>query len=345
LDILFPAVLVLIICALAFVIQRRGMAASQWRSALLVGLPLVICYTFSKRPIRFALGIGGILLCQNLTTSVHGRSVERVRSFFGIHRITQDAGYRLLIHGNTEHGRQNLNPTRSREPLAYYTRSGPVGDLLGALSAGGPRLRKTAVLGLGAGAIAAYAEADQQWTFYEIDPAVISLARQHFTYLSEAIARGARVSVVQGDARLQISRSPDKYDLIILDAFSSDSIPTHLFTREAFEAYRGRLAETGMLAVHYSSRYFNLRPVIGSVSQSIRPPLTALFREDLWVTEADKLAGKAPSKWAVLLQGQRDRVLPVLLNVGWQPIQLDSNRKPWTDDHSNVLGALELSRE
>jgi hypothetical protein len=344
-DILLPILLALFTCGLAFALQRAGISAGRWRGGLVFGVPLVVCYTFSGRPVRFALGIAGLFLCGSLTPGVHGKSIERVRSFFGVHRIMRDANYRIMVHGNTEHGRQSLDPARRSEPLAYYFQSGPIGELFAALSPADSRLRNVAVLGLGAGAMAAYARPAQNWTFYEIDPSVVWLASQRFTYLQDAVDRGVMVNIVPGDARVQISRADEKYGLIILDAFSSDSIPTHLFTREAFEVYRDRLMENGILAVHYSSRYFNLRPVLGSLANSASPRLMAEYREDLWLSDAERLAGKAPSKWAVLFQSWNDSALPALSGAGWLPIEVEGDRSPWTDDHSNVLGALRRSRK
>jgi hypothetical protein len=344
-DILWPVILVLITCALMLLIQRTEIPAGRIRTALIFGLPLIVCYTFSRRPLRFGLGIAGLLLCNNQTPGIHGKSTDRVRSFYGVHRITRNADYRVLVHGNTEHGRQNLDPERRSEPLAYYSRAGPIGELFDALTPADPRLQNVAVLGLGAGAMAAYARPAQTWAFYEIDPSVISLANHHFAYLRDAIDRGVKISIIPGDARLQISRTRDKYGLIILDAFSSDSIPTHLFTREALNVYRDHLTDGGILVVHYSSRYFDLRPVIGSLAKSSSPPLMPVCREDLWLADGEKLAGKAPSRWAILYQGWHDSTLPALSRRGWLPIEVEDNRPPWTDDFSKVLGALRLSSQ
>jgi len=345
LDILLPVLLALIACGLTLVAQRARFPVGLWKSGLIFGVPLVLCYTFSGRPLRFSLGIAALLLCNGLSPGVHGKSTVRVRSFFGVHRITSDSQYRLLVHGNTEHGRQSLDPTRRSEPLAYYSRSGPIGEVLGALTPADPRLKNVAVLGLGAGTMAAYAHRDQNWTFYEIDPSVVSLARHHFTYLQDAVDRGVKINVVPGDARFQISRTRESYGLIILDTFSSDSIPTHLFTREALTVYRDRLTENGILAIHYSSRYFDLRPVLGSLANAANPPVMAIFREDLRLADGEKFAGKAPSKWAIVFQTWHDPLELALSRKAWQPIGAESNQAPWTDDHSNVLRAMRLSLE
>jgi hypothetical protein len=344
-DFLLPALLALLVCGLIFVDRRVGLPPGPSSSGLIFGLPLVICYTFSGRPIRFGLGIAALFLGGSLYPGVYGEADRRVRSFFGVHRVTRDAQHRTLVHGNTVHGLQSLDPARRREPLAYYTPSGPVGELLRALSKGDPRLKSVAVLGLGAGALAAYARPGQTWTFYEIDPAVVQIARQDFTYLRDATSRGARIEVVPGDARLQINRARDQYGLIILDAFSSDSIPTHLFTSEAFAIYRDRLSENGILAIHYSSRYFDLRPVLGSLANAVGAPAAAIYREDLWITDEDKRAGKAPSKWAIFLQTASEPVMPVLAGAGWLLIETNGSAPAWTDDHANILGALRILSE
>ena len=242
-DVLLAALLALVTCGLAFAVHRAGIPRPL-SVGLIFGVPLVVCYTFAARPIRFGLGIAALLLSSRVLPGVHGESEKRVRSFFGVHRVTHNSEHRVLVHGNTEHGRQSLDPAHRGEPLSYYSRSGPVGELIGALSPADRRLQNVAVLGLGAGALAAYAQPEHHWTFHEIDPAVIRLAWQDFPYLQDAVGRGAKINVVPGDARLQISRTRDKYGLIILDAFSSDSIPVHLFTREAISIYRDRLTET-----------------------------------------------------------------------------------------------------
>jgi hypothetical protein len=161
-------------------------------AGLIFGVPLVICYTFSGRPIRFALGIAALFVGGSIYPGVHGEADRRVRSFFGVHRVTRDTEHRTLVHGNTVHGLQSLDPARRQEPLAYYARSGPIGELLAALSPADPRLKSVAVLGLGAGALAAYAQPGQAWTFYEIDPAVVRIARDDFTFLHDATLRGAK---------------------------------------------------------------------------------------------------------------------------------------------------------
>src|SRR5207253_648038 len=157
----------------------------------------------------------------------------RERSFFGIHRVTLDptGTQHLLVHGSTIHGRQSLLDGQDRQALTYYHRTGPIGQVFTASSPGGSR-RRIAIVGLGAGSLAAYGQPGQEFTFYEIDPAVERIARDEhfFTFLRDC---PARVQVVLGDARLKLQQAEDHhYDLLIIDAFTSDAIPLHLLTRE-----------------------------------------------------------------------------------------------------------------
>src|SRR5262249_38021787 len=163
--------------------------------------------------------------------------------------------YHCLVHGSTLHGRQSLDPKRRGEPLAYYHPSGPIGRVFDIFQQKQVP-RNMAVIGLGAGALACYAQPGERITFYEIDPAVYRIASdpRYFTYLPDAEQRGAKVAVVLGDARLRLREGPDgAFGLIVVDAFSSDAIPIHLLTEEAFALYLSKLAEGGLLAVHISN--------------------------------------------------------------------------------------------
>src|SRR5262249_31990557 len=156
-----------------------------------------------------------------------------------------------------------LDPGRRREAGSYFHRTGPVGQLFDALGeTGAPR--HVGVTGLGIGTLVSYGRSGQAWTFYEIDPAVVRVAEddRYFTYLSDARAAGIEVRIVPGDARLQMVGAPEKaYDLLFLDAFSSDSVPVHLLTVEALELYLSKLADGGVLALNISNRYLDLEPV------------------------------------------------------------------------------------
>jgi hypothetical protein len=345
LDLALPIALAFFTWMLTVVVRNTGMAPGAM-VGLIFGVPLIVCYTFMARPMRFALGVAGVLLAGSFYQGVHGSAEARLRSFFGVHRVTRDRDerYRLLIHGNTEHGRQHLDPQRRREPLAYYHHSGPVGDLFAVSHSHSEKNLQVAVIGLGAGTLAAYAQPGERWTFYEIDAAVVQVARDagYFTYLADAARRGAEITIVVGDGRLKLAAAGEHYGLIIVDAFGSDSIPLHLLTSEALAIYRSRLNADGLLAFHYSSRYLDLRPILGRLARAAQPPMIGLFREDLELSEADKREGKAPSKWALMSNYPGSRAVALKKLGTWVDIPIPFGTQLWTDQSANLLDALTM---
>jgi hypothetical protein len=208
-DFGLPAAVLLLTFLLALVAQRAGWETME-SLALVVGLPLVVVYQLRRRPLRFALALGAVILGGFLWRGLGTETLLTERNFFGTLRITRDAGEDLhwLYHGTTIHGRQSTALDRRCEPLSYYHREGPLGQLLAAYNAR-PASPGVAVVGLGTGATAAYARAGQSWTFYEINPAVVRVARapDYFSYLSYC-TQGAPVEVVLGDARLRLAEAP-----------------------------------------------------------------------------------------------------------------------------------------
>ncbi|MCP4127445.1 MAG: hypothetical protein GY753_10320, partial [Gammaproteobacteria bacterium] len=214
-------------------------------------------------------------------------TIYQHRNYYGIYRVLSqplkqdkfpnlseeeryDLGRRLLEHGSTIHGSQVLHPISRRSPTSYYHRAGPLWDVLGDAK----KARNVAVIGLGVGTCAAYFQEGESLTFYELDPAIVNIAQNFFTYLVDC---PAEVKMVVGDARLQLEQAPDhSYDIILVDAFNSDAIPTHLLTREALSLYEKKLAPQGTLIFHTSSRYYDLLGVIKSTSAN---SWKALFKE------------------------------------------------------------------
>ncbi len=197
-DLWLPLALGLLMIVLAVGLEVARIEALWVKATLLMGLPAAIGYTFIGRPVRFALGIGALLLVGGISRGILHSQVHQERSFFGVMTVMDKPAenespttFRYFVHGDTNHGQQNLDPERHREPLAYYFRTGPIGQLFDSLSKG-PAKKRVAVLGLGAGALACYAEENQDWTFYEIDPAVESIARSYFTFLQDAEDRTNR---------------------------------------------------------------------------------------------------------------------------------------------------------
>ena len=226
------------------------------------GLLAAMASLFVNRPAPYGiLALAFVAVIAFAEPARSGTVLFAGRSFFGVHRVADapDHSYHLLQHGSTSHGRQNATTMARCEPTGYYHRAGPIGQVFDAARS---RLASVAVVGLGSGALACYAEADQRWTFYEIDPVVERIAREpkYFTYLQHS--RG-HIDIVLGDGRLSMEqRDSGPYDLIVLDAFSSDAIPVHLLTREAVALYLSRLRFDGMIAVHISNRYLHLERLL-----------------------------------------------------------------------------------
>jgi hypothetical protein len=305
-------------------------------SRLLLAIPALACLGFSGRPIRFGAGLAAVVLASTVFPSEIGTVEHAERNFFGVHRVLRDDrhGFRWLTHGVTVHGGERLSEMAAPRPLTYYTPSGPVGDVFRVFTAAYPKAR-VGVIGLGAGSMLYYGVPGQSWTFFEIDPAVTSIAgnARYFTFLSRA---RATYRVVGGDARLSLARDSAVYDLLALDAFASDAIPTHLLTREAVRLYMSRLPPHGLLVMHISNRFFDLGPVVGGLAAD--GGLASLHRVDEEPGDAE-ITGKFGSHWAVLAR-ERATLAPLAANPDWRPIVGGERLRVWTDDYSSVLPLL-----
>jgi hypothetical protein len=299
---------------------------------LLLGVALALfVFMLRRRPVRFGLAIVAILAVTYLVPDDED-VLARERNFFGVLKVVETGNppMHILYHGTTTHGAQSFDPERILEPLTYYHRDGPLGAFFDVF--GGTRTtRRVAAVGLGTGTIACYANKGEDWTFYEIDPAVEEIARDpdYFTFLRDCPAR-----VVLGDARLSLAHVDDgALSLVILDAFSSDAIPIHLLTEQALRLYLGKLGTDGVLLVHISNRYMDLAPVLGNLANAIG--LAGALRRD----EEDKDNNRYGSDWAVL--ARRAEVLaPLLKDPRWKELPQSRRIGVWRDDHANLIGAL-----
>jgi hypothetical protein len=297
---------------------------------------------FRRRPVGLAVTCLALLFTGFLPRPETGKVLWRGRDFFGCLAVTENDHGRdhRLVHGQTLHGRQSLAPGLRDEPLTYFHRTGPVGDLFRALEARGTggRDARVGVVGLGAGSMACYARPGQQWTFYEIDPAVARVARdpRFFTFLTDC--KAATLDVVLGDARFRLREAPGHgFDVLVLDAFSSDAIPVHLLTREALALYRARTTGDGLVAFHISNRYIDLRPVLAALARDAG--LVCRVRSDLDVTPAEEAAGKSASVWAVMASSPRD-LGPLAADPRWADAPSRPGDAPWADDFSDVAPHL-----
>lgn len=335
-DGIFPALVVLLSIAMVLGTRFAGMAPTPLRTGLVVGVPAALCFLAVDRPLRYSLSLLGMLIVsQFFAVSSSLRVVARERSFFGVHRVLFSGGNRFheLTHGNTVHGMQDtLHP---ETPLTYYYPTGPVGAIFKGYS-GANEKKNVALVGLGVGSIAAYGVPGQTMTYYEIDPLVRDIAEnpKYFTFLRDS---KAKVNVVIGDARLRLAQAPDhSYDLIVLDAFSSDAIPVHLLTKEAAEMYRQKLKPGGVLAYHVSNRYLDLARVLAALGKSLH-----MFVYDGLdgTTNDEEAAGKRQSEW-ILMADKESAFDPLASAKMFYPIEVDPIKRPWTDDFSNVLSVL-----
>jgi hypothetical protein len=340
-DWLLPLALGACMVAVILGLARTGIQPGHVETTLVFGYSMLWCLSFGKRRIRFTLGLVALLAASWLYAP-YGQLLLARRSFFGVYRVrnSPDEKFRLLFHGGIVHGTQSLSPDASCVPLSYYSRSGPAGAIFDAAQARMPH-GDWAVVGLGAGAMASYLQPGQTLTYYEIDPLVAQIAEDpsYFTYLGRC---APATRIVLGDARLKLRGAPDgSFGLIALDAFSGDSIPMHLMTKEALALYESKLAPGGIIAFHISNLYFDLAPTLGNLAQDAH--MTALIANDTDVTAAERDAGKLPSIWVVMARepGDLDALTADTSRAfRWQPLRGRPDSRLWTDDYSNLLGVV-----
>ena len=343
LDLLLPLVIGLLATAL-IVVTRRYELTDVERAALTLGVPLfMLNHFFAPRPIRFTLGLGAVMLAVLLFAETGNRTLHASRNFYGTHRIkTNDADtLHWLEHGSTLHGKQYMDAAKRCEPVSYYHREGPLGSVFQHVrakheAAGSGAPLSVAVVGLGAGTTAAYSRAGEAWTFYEIDPMVVDIARNPklFTYLSECA--GVQPGITLGDARLRLREARDgAYDLIVLDAFSSDAVPAHLMTREALALYLSKLAPGGVVAFHVSYRSLQLERVAGGIAADVGVA-SRIFDDGRQGGDG----GLDPSTWVAVARREED-FGPLASDSNWQ--QFDPavyQLEVWRDDFSDILSVF-----
>jgi hypothetical protein len=327
----------------------------SWLGALAVTSVFVVIHLFY----RFRKMAGILFLLGVFMSLFYMTNNERIlfigRSFFGIHKITRiktgadfvDADLKLpsgkdvfycLSHGTTLHGVERKVDVRPLLPLSYYSREGPVGNIFRAALIN-RWAENVAVVGLGCGTIAWYGRPWQNFDFYEIDPMVVSIASNpdYFTYLKSC---KADYRIIVGDARVQLGKAPDhKYDLLIIDAYSSDSVPVHLLTKEAFAMYTSKIKPDGMLVLHISNRYFKLSPIIAGIfaelgisgREKLDDPKNYSIKYD-WYDEEQL----SKSFWVA--GSKSEERLASLHRFGkWRKMQVSRAYSIWTDDYANLL--------
>ncbi len=305
--------------AVSFLVSL-GVVSQVTGILLIAGAALfVVLVRWPQSFIWLSVGILGLMAITAVQPTLH-----QTRSFFGVLKVTEVDGFHRLVHGSTTHGQQQFEPEISTVPTIYYEPDGGVGRLMRATDE--IANRRTAVVGLGAGTLASYNDADDEMWFYEIDQAVVDIAEDpaFFTFLDDA--SGLIVTEVV-DGRVGMAESGGGFDVVVLDAFSSDAIPIHLLTSEAIAMYIDRMEPTGAIAVHITNRYFDLEPIVarvGGANGLVSYSLTTKY-----------------STWIVLVdEGQVDGSIAAELAT-WKPIAADPGTPLWTDDYANLLSAIE----
>ena len=348
-DALYP-LLVVVVAVLLVLIAKPQLPPGMARTFLLMGVPAAMAFAAIDRPLRFGLALGAAFWIPTaLGAGSNGEILLTDRSFFGVHRVVRTPAQNVeiggvgrnappksvrlgpfdeLVHGNTIHGMQDL--AHPEDALTYYYRNGPIGEVMSADAS--PRV---ALVGLGVGSLAAYGRAGQSLDYYEIDPVVARIASdpRYFTFLRDS---RANVRIVLGDARLTLARARPGYGLIVMDAFSSDSIPVHLLTVESLRMAMSKLVPKGLLAFHISNRYLDLEPVLAANARALG--IAAMARIDV-ASDVEKAEGKSESHW--VLMGRKSVDLDPYRTSEWSDLETREGLRPWTDDYSNVLGAFD----
>jgi hypothetical protein len=332
-DLLIPA-------ALFAILSLPMLEPSQLGGPAVVVLYVVLgCALLSAadRPVRFALAFA-VVIFGAAGVSKQFRWLEQERSFFGVNRIQLDGSgeFFLLIHGNTVHGAEHRDPAQRREPLTYFSKEGPIGQLFAILAARGG-VDRVGLTGLGIGTTVCYRQPGQHWTIYEIDPVVVRFAHdtRYFHYLEDC---AGDTPIVLGDARLSLAKAaPHEFDLLILDAFSSDSLPTHLITREALALYLDKLADDGVLVFNISNRYLDIRPVLANLAADAG--LVAWVQAHRTAQETGSQDYKTNSVWVVMTR-RADNLTALQSDSRWHRLAPQPGSRLWTDDYSNILGAM-----
>ena len=335
-DWLYPGILLLALVPVWMVFRWMKIEINaEYLGAVVGNLSLVvILFALHRRRWLFAGCFATFVLMYALILAPsfeRGGRLYVVRNFFGVKKVIfeADGNSRKLLHGDTMHGLEGLDPARAGHPLSYYFPDGPLGNVLDMMQDRPDQ--HIGVVGLGSGTIAAYSLPNRHITFFEIDPQVEFIARRFFTYLPRC---GTRCDVVSGDGRLSLQRSRNgEFDLLVLDAFNSDSIPAHLISREALAIYRTKLKPSGAILFHVSNRYLKIQELVSALVTDANLP--SLVRSD----NDESAVGKARSTFIIAALKAED-IAPLQDKWNWIPVFRPDGFAPWTDDYSNLLGIL-----
>jgi len=307
-------------------------------SGLVIAIVFLSNTHFKNTSLRTASAVGMIgflVLITGIRVNDHAYETSGVefshRNFYGTLKVYSDerTGFKTMQHGQISHGSQYIDPKKALEPTTYYVRESGVGQAI-MIKSNSPQPIKVGVVGLGVGTLAGYGRTGDTYRFYEINPEVIDVAKKNFTFLSKS---PAQMEYVLGDARLQLEQEPaQKFDVLVIDAFSGDSVPIHLLTKEAFSQYFRHLKPDGVLALHITNRFLNLNPVVKTAADAFDQDIKVVT----YIASEDKEGYR--SEWALITKDQAFFKHAQLVNA--KDIPEPKNFKLWKDDYSSLISIL-----
>jgi SAM-dependent methyltransferase len=332
------AVLVLIAAVVVTATSSSGLMGSQYTVASFILIAGVGLLTVGARlPYMLVLTTSLLLFGGLRSLSLTFEPGARTRSYFGVYTVTSDTGRRMLVHGTTVHGLQLVGTEmRERTPTTYYTAGSGVGRVMRDAPTLFGRGARIGVVGLGTGTLACYKAPGQAWRFYEIDPEMVGIARNGAFSFLRRCAPDAAIAI--GDARLSLERdAPASLDVLALDAFSSDAVPMHLLTREAFTVYARVLQPKGVLAVHISNRFINLAPVVADAAAQGGWQAMVLNH-----TPSILDRSSSRSQWIVMSRDPTTFATIQLDGAQWRRLRRPRGFNGWSDDYASILPLLKL---
>jgi spermidine synthase len=331
-------VVIALLIVFRFFIPLAPFAENQLGPAYLILAGIGMAAIGARGPYLIVLAAALLLLGGYRSLSLSLDPGARTRSYFGVYTIRVTSRLRELDHGTTVHGIQLIgSEARERTPTTYYSEGSGVGQAMTIAPTLYGSSARIGVVGLGTGTLACYARPGEQWRFYEIDPAIVRIARERFSYLSRCLPDPV---IRLGDARLRIGEeAPATLDLLALDAFSSDAVPMHLLTREAFAGYARVLSPRGLLLVHVSNRFLSLEPVVAAAAREGGWSATRLAHTPS-LLEGSGSGSASPSVWIALSRDRATLAALTARDAEWTGLPTTPGFAAWTDDYATILPLL-----
>ena len=306
---------------------------------MIIGLTLAMLWSAQHLKSFFTVILSIAFITSPPTSHLHFegmKTLHQERNFFGVLRVIETEEAKSIIHGTTLHGNQFKDEAMRLERGSYYSKFAPISDAFEVLNKRDGK-QNIAVIGLGSGATACYSKEGRHFDFFEIDAAVVKVAEnpEYFTYLQDC---GSPYDIILGDGRLTIQDQDDeKYDLILIDAFSSDSIPVHLITKEAAEIYLSKLKDDGILLYHISNRHLDLESTLTMNAKDLDVPVYGK------ISKPGKFEGTELDYFATLyvMYSRGETVLKALADKGWSEGLAHENTQAWSDQYSNIIAAFQ----